>query len=586
VRVLSLALVILLTAFVAAIPRAASAQIDSIVLHADRVAFYSAKYIVTADNNVSVRLTDGTTITGRTFWMDLKSNRFMVAGGVHVVHGSISYDGAAFSEFIDYKRAYFLPLLSEPDRWTFLDEDYSKPVPGREMPGDTFEFPDTGGDHAFVLAKQAKIIPKTGVEFKPARIYAFGAYTPAPEYYVNFSPNPYFAENSLAGATGAVGYPFMGSKNATSTLYGRYDSANGLYLAAEENLASPNAYAVFSINPLTRPGKQYNFLGSYKTPNQRFQLTNFDQFFAFQSGFSQPLNSSALENEQLTYGLRNSFLQLNANEYQDSLLAQPAPDSNGNYWYGTPEHDWLPNHPTNITLSWIGSRQQVSKYVPINFDFRGGVTQAHDIYGLGTFNGVTYATYWQHYLGFTVWSNPFRLTPHAPFDQSVYFSETYDRQRTFVDSMPGRFQDAGTLTSTLSKLQGHKGATYLSYIISNTGDYLGPLQQVVYPPTIIDNPYDNQIYPGYAAFDGFSTTRDLQFAYIYTPTPYFSFTIQADKHNDFPAPIPYYYGNPPYSIAFRTQIRINSILSVQIAKSYSFNFGNEGWSSWTIQFGP
>ena len=574
-----------MTVCAAAIPRAASAQIDSIVLHADRVAFYSGKYVVTGDDNVTVRLTDGTVITGRSFAMDLKANRFMVAGGVHVVHGTYSYDGAAFSEYIDYKRAYFLPITTEPDRWTFLDEDYSKPVPGRVMPGDAFAFPDTAGEHAFVVAKQARIVPKTGVAFKPARIYTFGAYTPTPEYYANFSSNPYFAENSLAGATGAVGYPFIGSKNSTSTLYGRYDSANRIYLAAEENLASPNAYAVFSINPLTRPDKQYNFLGSYKTPNQRFQITDFDQFFAFQSGFSQPLNSSALENEQLTYGLQNSYLQLTANEYQDSLLAQPAPDSNGNYWYGTPQHSWVPNHPTNVTLSWIGSRQAVSKYVPINFDFRGGIFTAHDAYGVGTFADVTYNTYWQHYLGFTVWSNPVNLTRHAPFDQAVYWSETYDRQRTFVDSMT-RFQDAGTLTSTISKLQGHKGAMYLSYILSNSGDFLGPLQSVIYPPTIIDNPYNNQIYPGYAAFDGFSTTRDLQYAYTYTPTAYFSFTLQADKRKDFPAPIPYYYGNPPYSVSFRTQIRINSILSVQIARSYSFNFGNEGWSSWTLQFGP
>jgi len=585
VRVLSLALVVVLSVFAVAIPRAASAQIDSIVLHADRIAFYSGKFIITADDNVFVRLTDGTTITGRAFAMDLKSNRFMVAGGVHIVHGAYSYDGAAFSEYIDYKRAYFLPVTTEPDRWTFLDEDYSKPVPGRVMPGDAFAFPDTSPDHAFVLAKQAKIIPKTGVDFKPARIYTFGAYTPTPEYYANFSPNPYFAENSLAGATGAVGYPFMGSKNSTTTLYGRYDSANGTYLAIEENLASPNSYAVFSINPLTRPQKQYNFLGSYKTPNQRFQLQDFDQIFAFQSGFSQPLNASALENEQLTYGLRNSFLQINANEYQDSLLARPAPDSNGNYWYGDPSHAWVPNHQMNFSLSWIGSAEQVGKYVPIKFDFRGGAFTAHDIYGLGTFNGITYKTYSQHYLGFTVWSTPILLTRHAPLDQSVYFSETYDRQRTFVDSMP-RFQDAGTLTSTLNKIQGRKGSMYLSYIVANYGDFLGPLQDVIYPPSVIDNPINHQIYPGYSAFNGFSTTRDLQYAYTYTPTPYFSFTLQADKRDDFPTPIPYYYGNPPYALNLRTQIRINSILSVQISKAYYFKYANQGWNQWTIQFGP
>ncbi len=110
--------------------------------------------------------------------MDLKSNRFMVAGGVHVVHGTYSYDGAAFSEYIDYKRAYFLPITTEPDRWTFLDEDYSKPVPGRVMPGDAFAFPDTAGEHAFVLAKQAQNHSEDGRRFQTGahlhvrRVYA------------------------------------------------------------------------------------------------------------------------------------------------------------------------------------------------------------------------------------------------------------------------------------------------------------------------------------------------------------------------------------------------------------------------------
>jgi hypothetical protein len=574
VRVLSLALAILVAAFAAAIPRAASAQITSIVLHADRVAFYSSKYVVTGDDNVTVRLTDGTVITGRSFAMDLKLNRFMVAGGVHVVHGNLSYDGAAFSEFLDYKRAYFLPITTEPDRWTFLDEDYANPARGRDMPGDAFAFPNTGVDHPFVLARTAHIIPKTGVSFKPARIYAFGAYAPTPEYYANFSPNPYFAENSLAGATGAVGYPFIGNKNSTTTLYGRYDPQNKEYLAIEQNFATPNDYAVFSINPLTRFNKQYNFLGSLKTENQRFQITNFDQFSASQSGFSEPEAAAAWQNEQLTDGLRNSFFQLSGNEYEEDLLAPPPPG-----------HYFVPNHPTNYQLAWIGSNQAISKYIPVDFKFRGGVLYAHDIFGLTSVGSTTYDTYWQHFLGFTIWSNPLRLTKRAPFDQSVYWSETYDRQRTFVDSLP-RFQDAGTLTSTLSKMQGHKGSMYLSYIVSNSGDYLGPLQDVVYPPTIINNPYNNTVYPGYAAFNGFSTTRDLQYAYTFTPTAYFSFTMQADKHDDFPAPIPYYYGNAPYSVSLRTQIRINSILSVQIGKSYGFGFANERWSGWTLQFGP
>jgi hypothetical protein len=582
VRVLSLLAALAVFLSIAFIPIRASARIDSIVLHADRIGFYNNRYVITADNNVRVRLSDGTTITGNTFAMDLRQNRFLVAGDVHFVHGALSYAGAAFSEFLDYKRAYFLPITTEPDRWTFLDEDYTKPAPGREMPGDTFDFPNTGVDHPLVLANEAHIYPKTGVSFKPARVYVLGVYASTPEYYFNFSANPYFMQNSLAGATGAVGYPFMGSKNATTTLYGRYDSTNKEYLAIEENLATQNSYAVFSISPLTRAEKQYNLLASLKTENQRFQITDFDQMFAFQpGGFTQPWSESALETEQLTYGLHNSFLQILANQYQSSLLPQPAQG----YYFNPNSGAWIPNHPTNAELSWVGSNQAVSKYVPINFKFRGGVLTAHDGYGLGDFNGTEYTSYWQNFLGFTVWSNPIRLTPHAAFDQSVYYSETYDRQRTFIQGFP-RFQDAGTLTSTLSKMQGHKGSMYLSYIVSNDGDYLGALQEVFYPPTVIDNPHNNELYPGWSSFRGFSTTRDLQYAYTYIPTAYFSLTLQADKFDDYPAPIPYYYGVAPYTVALRTQFRISPILSLSVGKSYSFNFGNQGWSQWTVQFGP
>ena len=581
VRALALALIVAATFTLATPPLAATAQIDSIVVRADRVAFYDKKYVVTADDNVSVTLTDGTTITGRAFAMDLKLNRFIVAGGVHVVHGNLSYDGAAFADFLDYKRAYFLPITTEPDRWTFLDEDYSKPALGREMPGDAFALADTGRDHPYVLAREARIIPKTGVDLKPARVYTFGVYSPAPDYYQNFSANPYFAQNSLNGATGAVGYPFLGSAHATTTLYGRYDSTNKAYLAIEQHLVGDNDYAVFSINPLTRPLKQYNFLGLMKTKNQRFQFTTFDQASLYQSGFSQPESATGYENVQLTYALRNSFLQLNANQYEQSLLPQPA----ACYYVNPATGAWVPNHPNNWSFNWIGADRAFSRYVPINFKLRAGLYGAHDNFGITGFNGQEYDSYYQHYEGFTIWANPQRLTKRAPFDRSVYLSMTYDRQRTNVTSFP-RFQDQGTLTTTLNKLNGHKGSMYLSYIITQQGDFLGPLQSVIYPSQVIDNPYTGQIYPGFAAFDGFATLRDLQYAYNFTPTPYFSFTFQADKHKDFPEPIPYWYGAAPWSISMRTQIRLSSVLSLQLARSYNFNFGGQGWSGWTIQFGP
>ena len=563
---------------------ARAGQINSIVMHAARVAYYSNRFVVTGDGDVHVSLTDGTTITGRTFAMDLKLNRFIVAGGVTLTSGTYRYEGAAFSEFLDFRRGYFLPVSTEPDRWTFINENYI-PDRGREMPGDAFALPDLSG-HPFILSQSARITPKEGVGFSPARIYTMGAYTPTPDYYLTISSNPNFAQNSLQGAIADLSYPFIGSPNATTALHLRYDNVNKAYLAIEQHLIGQRAYAVFSIDPLTRPQKQYNFLDSIKTSNNRFQFTSFFQVSSFQYGFSQPWSSSGYENVQLTYALPNSFLQFTGNQFQNSLLAQPQPDENGNYWYGDPGHPWVPGHPNNFQLAWIGADHRLNK-TPINYRLRMGMLTAHDSYGLGTYGGVNYTSLWQHFLGFTVWTNPLRLSPAStPSDHAVNFQLTYDRQRTIVSSFP-RYQDQATTTATISKQYGSKGSAYVAYVVSNFGDFLGPLQDQIYPSTVINNPYDGKTYPGWAAFDGFATSRDLQFAYNWTPTPYFSLSAQLDQHTDFPEPIPFFYGNPPISISARTQFRVNPHLSVTVQRGYFFNFANEGWSpSFSIQFGP
>ena len=580
VRLAAAALISLVFFSVVAKPLPASAEINSILVTGNRVAFYSGKYVVKADDNVRVSLSDGTTITGRAFQMDLKLNRFVIAGDVDVKHGANTYHGAAFADFLDLKRGYFLEATPEPDRWTFMDGDYAAPVKGRLQPGDAFFMPETGGEHPFALAKRAMIVPKTGIDLKGARIYTEGVYIPTPNYYQNFSSNPYFAQNSLSGATGAVGWPVTGGEHSTTTLYGRYDQTNKEYLAIEQNFAWQNAYTVFSISPLTRLSKQYNFVGLIKTKNQRFQIATFDQLNNVQSGFSQPVVSSAWENVQLTYGLHNSFLELIGNQYQQDLLAQPALG-----YYGDPSHPWVPSHPNNFELAWIGSNTKVGKWLPIYFRLRGGELTAHDTFGLPGVGTDFFTSYWQYFGGFTVWTTPFNLTPHMRFDQSVNLSVTYDRQRNIVTSLP-RFQDQGVLTTTLSKLNGHKGSMYLSYQIANEGDYLGAQQNFIYPSEIVTSPTTGLAYLGYSAFDGFATLRTLQYSYTFTPSAYTSFTFVADKHRDFPEPIPGFYGNAPYDVTFRAQTRINKVLSVLVQRSYYFNFGNEGWSSWAVQFGP
>ncbi len=70
-------LFLLVTAAALLAPRIAEAESTrSIDLKADVVDYYSNRFILTADGNVSARLSDGTIVTGNTFSMDLKLNRF------------------------------------------------------------------------------------------------------------------------------------------------------------------------------------------------------------------------------------------------------------------------------------------------------------------------------------------------------------------------------------------------------------------------------------------------------------------------------------------------------------------------------
>ena len=51
-------------------------------LSAKHLEFYYDRFLIEADGNVRVRTSDGFTVTGDAFTMDLKLNRFMVAGHV------------------------------------------------------------------------------------------------------------------------------------------------------------------------------------------------------------------------------------------------------------------------------------------------------------------------------------------------------------------------------------------------------------------------------------------------------------------------------------------------------------------------
>jgi hypothetical protein len=135
---------------------------------------------------------------------------------------------------------------------------------------------------------------------------------------------------------------------------------------------------------------------------------------------------------------------------------------------------------------------------------------------------------------------------------------------------------------------------FVNYTIQNTSDhYRGALQEAMYPGF---TPIVNGVsYPGFQAFHGAATFHTLSLNLNYNNAGYFVLNLLADKNTDFPAPIPYYYqftqssitnqssvsggfGRPPYDVTLDMRFRIHPHMSLDIQRSYYFNYGNLRWS--------
>jgi hypothetical protein len=144
---------------------------------------------------------------------------------------------------------------------------------------------------------------------------------------------------------------------------------------------------------------------------------------------------------------------------------------------------------------------------------------------------------------------------------------------------------------------------FASYSVRNLGDYYSNGLQSAYYPSFIPT-VDGVQYPGYASFAGVATFRTASLNLTYNNAGYFSASLLARKHDDFPSAIPNFFapppldvlgreiagqnylGEPPYDITASVRARINDHTTIDISRSYYFNFGNRGWSpQFVIQVG-
>lgn len=550
------------------------------------VDFYYNRFIVTADGDVRVRLPDGTTVSGETFAMDLKLNRYLIAGNVHLEGPGVHEVGAAFAGYPDLDRSYFLPASGSPERWTYYGTDWSDRHIGREQPGDAFNIPDLTGERAYIRADGARVTPRTNILFDQARVYTAGVYLPTPRYVVTFSANPHYFENAFSGARADVALPFNGSAHSLSALHLRNDAINGTYLALDQHFVWPNDWIVASIDPLTQEQRQYNVIG-YKRFSPAFETRLFVQESAAQPGIiNRPINAAAFSQLQINAGLRHSGMSLSADNYWQYLLGYAAPPDDTQL---TASFDprWR-NHPNDLLLSWTGFENRVAPKIPLLFRLRSAIGTARDIYGEGGYPNEQPGPpqQWYHFAGGTLYTVPVQI----PGGYS--FTASYDRQRTWF-SLPHQIdltESRATLARTF-RLQ-HVN-TFVSYDVRNTGDYWGSAQLAAYPPGTINcggsdvcvTSFGN--FAGQNAFRGFATSRGLTGAMIYTPTPFFALNLTMSSYRDFPAPVPGVYGQPPLQFRANMRVRVSRQILLDVSRAYYFNFANERWTpSFDFQVSP
>ncbi|MBV8154594.1 MAG: hypothetical protein JOY98_09245 [Candidatus Eremiobacteraeota bacterium] len=606
-------------------------------LTADHMEFYYDQFLIEADGHVRVEASDGLVATGDAFSMDLKLNRYLLAGHVTLTTTSGTVHGAAIADFLDFSRIYFVPVTTEPDRWTFLNGDLQHPAKGRIMPGDAFSFPQVGPQPS-LTASSAVVGTRDYVRFSGATGNLGGLPIPLGSYVVNFSSNQYFAQNSLTGANFDTTWNFAGGPNALSALHFRYDTVNYFYLAFEQHLVGDHEYAIFSVNPISRAGKFYNFQ-LYDRLGSRFQIQDFTQLYVYQYNLSAPQAATQTSYINATYALPHSYLTAASNLTNYNILGiNPLL-----------QQTFFPNsvkvgagnlsHPSYLQIGWSSFQNRIGgSGSPFYEQIYGAYGFNHDSVGANQYlQGCTvpkcglggiyalplqvpglqaygaacnykfqpkppiyfcpvYTTIYDQVLGFTLFATSIKLGDQDNPYKTFFLNASLNEQEQW-NSLPHRIRQT-IAQASLSRQFARQVNSYLSYAIQNTGDYYLRGGYTTCSPTINGQP-NPACPPGLDSFRGVATWHTLSLGVNYVPSPEFNFSILARHHADFPPPVPNLYaqpplnvlgqplyatylGQPPNDLSGDVRFKLLPHMMVDVSRTYFFHYGNLTWSPQTV----
>jgi hypothetical protein len=523
-----------------------------ITVSASRVEYFSDLELVVARGGASVVLPDGASLHGDAFLMDLRQQRLVVAGHVILATSAGTYAGAAFADFLAYKRAYFIPLDPAADRWTYLNGDYAHPQPGREMPGDAFFLNGVSRHHPYVVGKSAVIDPNAYVGFEPAIVDVLDVLPtpPLPAYVDNFSSDPSFGQNSLPGATLDAPYAFYGTAHSLDALHLRYDQSlpvKGYAAYEHHSVFGDQGYAVFSLVPFTQPDKQWNLL-TYDPAGPKDAFALQAQLFTTQSGFAQPSSASGFVDLRLFHVLPESSLDLDATDMYDTLLAQGPPD-----------------HPSIVGIDWSSFDQPIWR-TGIELRLRSGVAAIHDAFGVA---GSSKEDVLSEHAGAIV-SSPVLQGPLG-----FGFNASASAQRTWL----GFPNTVDTTTFSMSAARGLAPRVFstLTWSVGSL-DATSPTQVVISPNVttgLTPTPLSPNGLPVFGVPSIYRRTVSRTYALngSWQPSPEFQFSTTLQKTSYSPVQLP-----APLAVTATARMQVTKALYLSLGRSYYFNFEGQRWS--------
>jgi hypothetical protein len=561
-----------LTFLVTAVPSRGSADLAPVPVSnaeirvtAQRVAYYADASTVRASGDVVVTMPDGVIVEGDEFSMDLALKRLLVAGHVSLHTPSGDFVGAAFAEFLAFRRGYFVPLEPAADRWTFLDGDYADPHKGRVMPGDAFSFPDLSGARPFVIGRSARIDPNDYAAFVPATILLLDTVdsVPLPAYVENYSDNPDFGVNSLSGATFDAPYAFAGSSNSLDTLHLRYDQSARVrgFASVELHRLFDGGYVVASLNPATQPTKQWNLVG-YAATGARSAVAVTAQLFTTQFGLASPSSSSGFVDASWTRALRQSSVRVEVTQSYDTFVNSGPPD-----------------RPVQYGVAWAGFDEPIGAS-GFTYRLQSGLAVDHDAFGI---SGLPQANADMQYVGATV------ATPMFSGPLQTDIDATFQEQHEWI-SLRNQMDVQTSQLAAARRLSPRLFAT-LSAVIG--GVRVDDPARVVISPSGISGFAPTPASPNGLPFLGAVTTGDRTTSRGYGLTlswqPSIDFQLSAivQKTSYSPVQEPFVAGPPQYQLSSTARFRVTRTLYLTIGRSYFFDWAGQAWSpQFSFQVSP